>query len=111
MTDEVVYTSRRAFLRGPARSWTPGRLRVSDRLVRFTAADGAVTEVPVAALDAVRVARLPRRVLVLETREGRLLIRCFAMPAIAALLGFRRRARPRSRRAPAPSPPPEHRTR
>ena len=83
---ETVWTSRRAFLRTGARRWTPGHLRVSDEAVRFTAHDGATTEVPIAALVAVRVTRLPRRTLVLETATGPIRLRCFAMPAIAALL-------------------------
>lgn len=83
---ETVWTSRRAVLRAAPRRWTPGRLRVSDEAVRFTAHDGATTEVPLAALTSVRVGRLPRRALVLETATGTIRVRCFAMPAIAALL-------------------------
>lgn len=86
MSDETVWTSRRASLRSPARRWVAGRLRLSDRTVRFTAHDGATTEVPLSAVTAVRVARRPRRALVLETDSGPLRLRCFAMPAIAALL-------------------------
>ncbi len=84
LTEEVVYTSRRAFLR-QARTWTPGRLRVSDRGLRFTAHDGAIVEVA-EVLD-VRLVRWPRRALVLSTPSGPLRLRCFAMPAVAALLG------------------------
>lgn len=87
---ETVYTSRRALLRSEARVWTAGRLRVSDRAVRFTAHDGAETEVLLAELLDVRVARLPRRALVLETPAGRLHLRCFAVPAIAVLLQLHR---------------------
>jgi hypothetical protein len=83
MSDETVWTSRRAFLLEGGR-WTPGRLRVSDRLVRFTAYDGTVVEV-VEVLGA-QVVRRPRRVLVLHTATGPVRLRCFAMPAIAALL-------------------------
>jgi hypothetical protein len=86
LTDEVVYTSRRAWLLEAPRTWTPGRLRVSDRALRFTAHGGATTELPLTALASVRIARLPRRALVLETAEGTLHLRCFAVPAIAALL-------------------------
>lgn len=86
LSDEVVYTSRRAWLRVSARSWSPGRLRVSDRMLRFTAHDGATTEVALSALGAVRVRRLPRASLVVETEEGPLRLRCFAVPAVAALL-------------------------
>jgi hypothetical protein len=83
LTEEVVYTSRRASLR-QARRWTPGRLRVSDRALRFTAHDGAVVELT-GLLD-VRVVRWPRRALVLGTSAGPVRLRCFAMPAVAALL-------------------------
>ena len=83
---ETIWTSRRAFLRTDTRRWTPGRLRVSDEAVRFTAHDGATTEVSIAALVAVRATRLPRRALVLETAAGPIRLRCFAMPALAALL-------------------------
>lgn len=86
MTDETIWTSRRASLRSATRRWTPGRLRVSDLTVRFTAVDGATTEVARDALDAVRVVRLPRPALVLETASGPIRLRCFAMPAVAALL-------------------------
>jgi len=85
-SDETIWTSRRAFLRSEARRWVPGRLRVSDLAVRFTAHDGATTEVALTALLAVRALRLPRRALVLDTAAGPLHLRCFAMPAIAALL-------------------------
>jgi hypothetical protein len=43
-----------------------------------------------AELLGVRVARLPRRALVLETAAGPLRIRCFAVPAVAALLQLHR---------------------
>ncbi|WP_375388673.1 hypothetical protein [uncultured Amnibacterium sp.] len=87
MTDEeTVLTSRRAFLRSAGRGWTPGRLRVSDRRVRFTASDGTVLEVARAGVSAVRLARLPRRALVLDTAAGPIRLRCFAMPAVAILL-------------------------
>ncbi len=86
MDEETVLTSRRALLRGPGRVWAPGRLRVSDRAVRFTPLDGAVVEVPLVALLAVRVVRLPRRALVLDTATGPIRLRCFAMPAVAGLL-------------------------
>lgn len=82
---EVVLTSRRAWLLGRG-GWSPGRLRVSDRVVRFTSHDGAVVEFALTDVAAVRVARLPRRALVLATPAGRLRLRCFAMPAVAALL-------------------------
>ncbi len=84
LTEEVVYTSRRAWLH--ASTWTPGRLRISSRSLRFTAQDGATTEVALTALDDVRVLRLPRPALVLRTDSGTLRLRCFAVPAIAALL-------------------------
>jgi hypothetical protein len=84
--EETVLTSRRALLRADRRRWTRGRLRVSDRAVRFTALDGSVVEVARAELSAVRVARRPRRALVLETPAGPLRLRCFAMSAVAALL-------------------------
>ncbi|GAA2752355.1 hypothetical protein [Amnibacterium kyonggiense] len=86
MTDERVWTSRRALLAAPRGAWTPGRLRVSDRVLRFTAHDGTVTEVALEAVTAVRVTRLPHRVLVLETPSGPLRLRCFAVPAVAELL-------------------------
>ncbi|MGT2426317.1 hypothetical protein [Amnibacterium kyonggiense] len=85
MSDETVWTSRRALL-AAERGWTPGRLRVSDRALRFTAHDGVVVEVRTTDVATVRVTRLPRRVLVLETAAGRLRLRCFAVPAIAALV-------------------------
>jgi hypothetical protein len=84
--EEVVLTSRRALLHAPGAGWRPGRLRVSDREVRFTARDGAVVAVPTAAVASVRLVRRPRRALRLETPEGPLLLRCFALPAVAALL-------------------------
>lgn len=84
--EEVVLTSRRAWLHAEARRWTPGRLRVSDRVVRFTAHDGTVVEFALTEVSAVRMARLPRRALVLATPVGPLRLRCFAMPAVAALL-------------------------
>lgn len=86
MSDEVVWTSRRALLRTSGRRWTPGRLRVSDRAVRFTAHDGTEVEVLRSVLGSARVTRLPRRCLLLETPDGVLRLRCFAVPAIAALL-------------------------
>jgi hypothetical protein len=86
MTDETVYTSRRAFLHVEGRTWTPGRLRLSDRAVRFTALDGTVVEVGTAELVAVRLVGVRRRALLLETPTETLRLRCFAMPAIAALL-------------------------
>ena len=86
LAEETVYTSRRSLLRADARRWTPGRLRVSDRAVRFTTVDGAITEVAIAAVAAVRLVRLPRRALVLETDAGPLHLRCFAMPAVALLV-------------------------
>jgi hypothetical protein len=86
LIDETVLTSRRAWLLVAARRWAPGRLRVSDRALRFTAHDGAMTEVALSALGAVRVARLPRPALVLQTDAGTLRLRCFAVPAVAALL-------------------------
>lgn len=84
--EETVLTSRRALLRTGARTWAPGRLRITDRLVRFTGQDGAVVEVARGRVSAVRVARLPRQALVLDTDDGTIRVRCFAMPAIAALL-------------------------
>ena len=70
MTEEVVWTSRRALLHAEDRSWAAGRLRLSDQTVRFTALDGDATEVPLADLAGVRLVRLPRRALVLETPAG-----------------------------------------
>jgi hypothetical protein len=88
MTDgeEVVLTSRRALLHAPGRGWRSGRLRVSDHEVRFTGHDGDVLAVPVTTIAAVRLVRRPRLVLRLETPDGPLLLRCFALPAVAALL-------------------------
>ncbi|WP_375405395.1 hypothetical protein [uncultured Amnibacterium sp.] len=83
--EEVVLTSRRASVLGGG-AWSPGRLRISDRLVRFTSHDGAVVEVALTDVSAVRLARLPRRALVLTTPAGPLRLRCFAMSAVAALL-------------------------
>ena len=85
--DEIVLTSRRALLLA-GRRWSPGRLRISDRVVRFTAYDGAVTEVSVSEVSAVRVVRRPRPALLLETPTGALRLRCFAAPAVATLLPF-----------------------
>jgi hypothetical protein len=84
--EEVVWTTRRALLHVPGRAWTPGRLRVSDRAVRFTGHDGAVVEVAREEVTAVRIVGRPRRALLLETPEGPLRVRCFALPAVAALL-------------------------
>jgi hypothetical protein len=84
--EEVVLTSRRALLHAEGRRWTPGRLRVSDRVVRFTAQDGGVVEVAMTDLSAVRLAGRPRRTLVLETPDASLRLRCFALAAVAALL-------------------------
>lgn len=83
--EEVVLTSRRARLLG-GRGWLPGRLRISDRTVRFTAHDGTTTEVPRSGVASVRVARRPRPALVLATPAGPLRLRCFAMPAVALLI-------------------------
>jgi hypothetical protein len=85
MEEETVLTTRRALLL-TGRTWTPGRLRITDRVVRFTAHDGEVAEVAVTDISAVRVVRRPRRALVLETPRGPLRLRCFAVPAVAALL-------------------------
>ncbi|WP_158589998.1 hypothetical protein [Amnibacterium setariae] len=82
---ETVWTSRRALLLVAGR-WTPGRLRLSDRALRFTAHDGEVVEVAAAEARAVRLVGRPRRVLLLETPDGPLRLRCFAAPAVAALL-------------------------
>lgn len=83
--EEVVLTSRRARLLGGG-GWSPGRLRISDRTVRFTAHDGTVVEVALTDVSAVRVARRPRPALVLATPAGPLRLRCFAMPAVALLI-------------------------
>ena len=84
--EETVLTTRRALLRSPGGGWTAGRLRLSDRAVRFTAADGTGGEVPLGAVTSVRVARRPRAALVLTTPDGPLRLRCFGVPAVAALL-------------------------
>ena len=84
--EETVLTTRRALLRTDA-GWVRGRLRVTDRRVRFTALDGALeVEVPLVALSEVRVSRGVRRALVLSTPDGVLRLRCFAVPAVAGLL-------------------------
>jgi hypothetical protein len=83
---EAVLTSRRARWRTTERGWKTGRLRLSDRRLLLTAHDGATTEVPVAAVASIRVARWPRPTLVLEVDSGTLRIRCFAVPAVAGLL-------------------------
>jgi len=86
MTDEeAVWTSRRALLLVAGR-WTPGRLRISDRALRFTSHDGAVVEVAAPDVRAVRLTGRARRVLVVEAPSGPLRLRCFAAPAIATLL-------------------------
>lgn len=84
--EEVVLTSRRALLHTEGRGWMPGRLRVSDRVIRFTALDGSVVEVDAAEVASVRLRGRPRRALVLDTPHGPLRLRCFGMPAVAALL-------------------------
>jgi hypothetical protein len=88
MTDgeEVVLTSRRAVLHAPGRGWHAGRLRVSDRELRFTDRDGRTLVVPAAGIGAVRLVRRPRRALRVETPDGPVLLRCFALAAVARLL-------------------------
>jgi len=83
--EETVLTTRRALLL-EGRRWTPGRLRITDRVVRFTRQDGEVVEVAVTTVSAVRVARLPRSTLVLELPSGTLRLRCYAVAAVAGLL-------------------------
>lgn len=84
--DEVVLTSRRARWRTAERGWEAGRLHLTDRRLRLVAHDGTGIEVLVADLSSVRVARWPRRTLVLEAGVGVLRVRCFAVPAVAGLL-------------------------
>jgi hypothetical protein len=84
--EEVVLTSRRALWRSGTGPWASGRLRISDRCLRLTAGDGSSIEVAVAALDVVHVVRWPRPTVVLATADGPLQVRCFAAPAVAALL-------------------------
>ncbi|GAA4735121.1 hypothetical protein GCM10025783_01070 [Amnibacterium soli] len=84
--DEVVLTSRRARWRTDGRGWEAGRLHLTDRRLRLTAHDGTTVEVLVASVSSVRVVRLPRSTLVLATDDGRLRVRCFAVPAVAGLL-------------------------
>lgn len=86
MSDEIVLTSRRARLGVDGGRWTPGRLRVSDRAVRFTAHDGGTVEVAVADVSAVRVVRWPRPALLLTTAAGPIRLRCFSMRAVADLV-------------------------
>jgi hypothetical protein len=84
--EEVVLTSRRARWWSAERGWEAGRLRVTDRRVVLTAHDGTTIEVLVAGLSSVRVARWPRPTLVLEVDGATLRLRCFAVPAVAALM-------------------------
>jgi hypothetical protein len=84
--EEVVLTSRRAVWRTAPGPWSAGRLRISDRCLRLTAGDGSSIEVDVRALDLVHVVRWPRPTVVLTTTDGPLQVRCFAAPAVAALL-------------------------
>ena len=85
MAEETVLTSRRALLLA-GRRWSPGRLRISDRVIRFTAHDGAITEIAVSEVSAIRVVRRPRPALQLETPGGAVRLRCFAATAVATLL-------------------------
>lgn len=80
---ETVLTSRRAALVTAGRP-VPGRLRLSDRSVRFTPADGsAPVDVP---LPAVRRVVRRRGVLLIDAPGARLRLRCFGLPGVAGLL-------------------------
>lgn len=79
---ETVLTSRRAVLLD-GRHAVAGRLRVSDRALRFESPEGARVELPIASIC--RVARRGR-VLVVDTAAGSVRIRCFGVRGVAGLL-------------------------
>ncbi|MFD1722685.1 hypothetical protein [Amnibacterium endophyticum] len=77
----VVLTSRRAVLVGAEAR--PGRLRLSERSLRFEPLEGDGLAIPLA--DVRRVA-LRRRVLVVEHAGGEVRLRCFGVRGVAGLL-------------------------
>lgn len=82
---ETVLTSRRALLLRPGAP-VAGRLRLSETAVRFEPLDGAPVEVVLSEVRRVAVRRGRRGALVVETRAATLRLRCFNVPAVAALL-------------------------
>ena len=90
---ETVLTHRRALLLGGA---TPvaGRLRLSDRTVRFEPADGEAVEVALADVRRIALRTGRRGALVVQTRTATMRIRCFGLRGVAGLL-LQARAQPR----------------
>ena len=82
---ETVLTHRRALLLGGAAP-VPGRLRLSDRSVRFEPHDGEPVEVVLAEVRRIAIRPGRRGALVVETVATTVRVRCFGLRAVAGLL-------------------------
>ena len=82
---ETVLTHRRALLLGGGAP-VAGRVRLSDRSVRFEPREGEPVEVLLVDVRRIALARGRRGALVLETATTTVRIRCFGPRAVAGLL-------------------------